>query len=61
MATVLTILVTTILFEFVLKNTIVRERFKYIYAFENIDNVTYNGTTLTGEEFSKLYFGGYKP
>ena len=63
MATGLTIIVTTILFEFVLKNAFVRERYRFIFALEQYDSVVYNGQTqpMTGAQFSDYFFGGYKP
>ena len=65
MATLLAILVSTILFEFVIKNLIVRERFRFIYALEQYQTVNFvdeNGiaTSMSGVEFSDKYFGGYK-
>ena len=61
MATILAIAASSILFEFILKNVLVRERFRFIYALEQVKTIKLpDGSTMTGIEFSNTYFGGYK-
>lgn len=52
--------ISTLVIVEIVKSTCVRERFRFIYAFNNVLNVDYNGISYTGKEFSNLIYGGFK-
>lgn len=54
----LTAVITFALIE-ILKKQCPRERFRYIYAFQNVEQIIYNGQTYTGEDFSNYFYGGF--